>query len=57
MSAVKLEQAAMRFLSELESKGKQVTRIVIEGKRIEFDLAGSDKLDEFERIDMRHGKT
>ena len=55
MSAVRLEQKAMRMLETLERAGKSVTRVTLEGKRIEFELgAVKDAEDEFEGIDLRH---
>ncbi|MEO1172012.1 MAG: hypothetical protein AAFX94_08160 [Myxococcota bacterium] len=52
-----LEKKALSLLTALESAGKAVTAVAVEGKRIEFTLASSETIDEFDRIDMRHGKT
>lgn len=58
MSAAKTtEQKAIRLLKALEGAGKAVTSVVVEGRRIEIMLSGGQSVDEFEGIDMRHGKT
>ena len=51
------EQRALQLLKALETAGKTVSSIVIEGRRIEVVLSSGQAIDEFERIDMRHGKT
>lgn len=56
MSATTIEQRALRLLNTLESAGKSVSRVVVEGRRIEIELAGSCDGDEFDGIDMCHGK-
>jgi len=57
MAAVSLEKKALSFLKTLENAGKSVSSIAIEGRRIEIMLASGESVDEFDRIDMRHGKT
>ncbi|MBM2291434.1 hypothetical protein JQX09_05915 [Sulfitobacter pseudonitzschiae] len=52
-----LEQKALSLINTLERAGKTVRSIAVEGRRIEVVLAKGENLDEFERIDMRHGKT
>ena len=57
MTASKTEREALRYLSIFEAKGKQVARVVIDGRRIEFEFArAEDSQDEFDKVDMRHGK-
>lgn len=57
MTARNVERKALSFLAALESAGRSVRKVVIEGHRIEFELTSSDSdEDEFDKIDMRHGK-
>lgn len=51
------EIQAIRLLKALEDAGKAVCGVVVEGRRIELKLCEEQADDEFERIDMRHGKT
>lgn len=53
----KLEQRALSLLNIFEKAGKTVSRVSIEGRRIELVLSKEDSRDEFDRIDMRHDKT
>jgi len=57
MAATTVEQKALSLLAALERSGKAVSRISIEGRRIEICLATGETPDEFDRIDMRHDKT
>lgn len=57
MAASKLEQKAISLLNTLEKAGKTVSRIAIQGTRIEVVFDRSETEDEFDGIDMRHGKT
>ncbi len=57
MAAVSLEKKALGLLNALESAGKSVSRIAVEGRRIELVLSTGESVDEFDGIDMRHGKT
>jgi len=57
MSAGNLEKKALVLLKALEAAGKSVSRVAVEGRRIEFVLSSGESVDEFDRIDMRHGKT
>ncbi len=57
MPAATIEQKALNLLKVLESAGKSVSRVAVEGRRIEIVLASGESVDEFARIDMRHGKT
>ena len=57
MATSKLEQSALSLLAAFESAGKSVSRVIVEGKRIELVLSTEHDADDFDRIDMRHGKT
>lgn len=56
MAQSTLEQKALSLLKTFESAGKTVTRVVVEGRRIEIEIYKGEDRDEFEKIDMRHGK-
>ena len=49
-----IEQRALSLLRTFERAGKPVSRVTIEGKRIELVLSQPKEDDEFARIDMRH---
>lgn len=51
-----IEQRALSLLRTFERAGKAVSRVTIEGKRIELVLSQPKEDDEFARIDMRHDK-
>jgi hypothetical protein len=57
MSVKTIEQRVLSLLTSLESSGRFVTSVAVEGRRIEFVLASGESLDDFDGIDMRHGKT
>lgn len=57
MAIPRIEQRALSLLSAFESAGKSVSRITIDGKRIELVLSREHEIDEFDGIDMRHDKT
>lgn len=57
MPASKIEQRALDLLHTFESAGKLVSRVTIEGRKIEIVLSKEQVVDEFDRIDMRHDKT
>lgn len=52
-----LEQKALSMLRTFEGAGKAVSRVTIDGRRIEIDLVQPEEMDKFERIDMRYDKT
>lgn len=52
-----VEQRALRLLKQFEGAGKAVSSVAIDGRRIEIAFHQSDGADEFDGIDMRHGKT
>lgn len=56
-SANATEHKAIKLLKALERSGKTVSSVVVEGRRIEVKFDGGSIVDEFDRIDMRHGKT
>jgi len=51
-----IEQKALGLLKAFESAGKSVRSVTIDGRKIELNLATDASQDEFDRIDMRHGK-
>lgn len=57
MSGSKVEDKALRVLAAFERAGKPVSRVTIEGRKIEIVLAKGRDPDEFDEIDMRYGKT
>jgi len=57
MSASTVEQRALSLLRTFEKAGRTVSRVTIEGKKIELVLSVGTTADEFERIDMRYDKT
>ena len=56
MAGRTLEDKALSLLAAFERAGRAVNRVVIDGRRIELELASGEDSDEFDRIDMRHGK-
>lgn len=57
MATTNIEQKALNMLRAFEQAGKSVTRVTIEGRKIELELSSGEGGDEFDGIDMRHGKT
>ena len=57
MSGGSVEKKALSLLAAVEQSGRKVTRIVIDGRKIELVFRASDCMDEFDGVDMRHGKT
>ncbi len=43
------------MLNAFEKAGKLVTRVSIEGRKIELELASDERSDDFDGINMRHG--
>lgn len=56
MPASAIEQKALSLLRTFENAGKSVSRITIEGKKIELVLATEQTPDEYAGIDMRYDK-
>lgn len=57
MSASAVEQRALSLLNTFEKSGRTVSRVTIEGRKMELVLSSEPTGDEFERIDMRYDKT
>jgi len=57
MARSKIEQKALELLRTFERAGKSVSRVSVDGRKIELFLADTKEHDEFEGIDMRNGKT
>lgn len=57
MARTSIEEKALRLLNSFERAGRTVGRVTIEGRKIELVLTTEQRVDEFERIDMRHDKT
>jgi len=57
MTAATIEQKALSLLNAFERAGKLVSKITVDGRKIEIVLSKPDAEDEFDRIDMRHGQT
>jgi predicted metalloenzyme YecM len=57
MAGSSIEQKAIGLLQAFEKAGKSVSRVMIDGRKIELVLEQSKAIDEFDRIDMRHDKT
>ena len=57
MAATTIEKKALGLLNTFEQAGKTVSRVTIEGRKIELVLSKSKETDEFDGIDMRHDKT
>lgn len=57
MPASSIEERALRLLKAFEHAGRPVSRVTIEGRKIELVLATEQAVDEYAGIDMRHDKT
>jgi hypothetical protein len=57
MARASIEEKAIGLLRAFERAGKSVSRVSVDGRKIEIVLAKEFEGDEFDRIDMRHGKT
>ena len=57
MSSTTIEKKALGLLQAFEAAGKKVSRVSIDGRKIELVLTHGTEADEFERIEMRHDKT
>jgi len=56
MPSTTIEQRALSLMHTFESAGKQVSRVTIEGRRIEIVLSDGHIGDEYSRINMRYDK-
>ncbi|WOI30454.1 hypothetical protein [Sulfitobacter dubius] len=57
MSSSKIEQRALSLINAFERSGRMVSRVTIDGGKIELVLSTEPTGDEFERVDMRYDKT
>ncbi|MBY6089506.1 hypothetical protein [Maritimibacter alkaliphilus] len=57
MAATSIEQKALGLLEAFERSGRAVRAVTIDGRKISLVLLGQQQDDEFDRIDMTHGKT
>jgi len=57
MPTARIEQRALSLLNAFENAGKAVSRVTVEGKRIELVLSKEREDDEYAGIDMRHDQT
>ena len=57
MATDRIEQRALQLLNAFENAGKAVSRVTVEGKRIELVLSKEREDDEYAGIDMRHDQT
>lgn len=56
MGMTTIEKRALGLLKTFERAGKVVSRVTVEGRKIEIVLSQPKAEDEFDRIDMRHDK-
>jgi hypothetical protein len=56
MAQIKIEDKALRLLAAFERAGKSVGRVTVDGKKIELTLVEVGPVDEFETVEMTHGK-
>ncbi len=57
MAKSNIEQKALSLLAALESAGKSVSSVTLDGRRIEVEFSNDESSDQFDGIDMRHDKT
>jgi hypothetical protein len=57
MSKARVEDRALSLLNTFENAGKTVTRVTVDGRKIEIELSKDQSVDEYDGIDMRHDKT
>ncbi|MCF3595461.1 hypothetical protein LZG00_15825 [Rhodobacteraceae bacterium LMO-12] len=57
MAATTIVKKALAMLNTFERAGKSVSRVIVEGRKIEIVLLETKENDEFDGIDMHHGKT
>ncbi|WP_188528127.1 hypothetical protein [Sinisalibacter lacisalsi] len=57
MATTNIEQKALGLLNAFEQAGKAVSRVTVEGRKIEIVLSAPKVEDEFDRIDLRHDQT
>jgi hypothetical protein len=57
MSGANIEKKVLGLLSAFEGAGRSVSRVTVDGRKIELVLSGGKVEDDYDRIDMRHDKT
>lgn len=45
-------QRAVSLVEAMESRGKTVRRVIVDGRRIELELANGEPVDDFDAVDM-----
>jgi hypothetical protein len=56
MASGSVESRALSLVKAFERDGKTVSRVTIEGRKIELVLSEAPAADDFARIDMRYDK-
>lgn len=54
--ASNIEIKALSIIEAFERSGKKVSRVILDGRRIEVELVCVEEQDIFSDIDMRYGK-
>lgn len=57
MAASLIEKKALGLLKAFEEAGRSVRSVTVDGRKISLFLGQAEGGDEFDGIDMRHGKT
>jgi len=52
-----MERKALSLLDAFERAGREVSRVIVDGRKIEVVLSSRKPTDDFEGVDMRHDKT
>ena len=55
--SVTVEQKALGLVQAFERAGKLVKSVTIDGRKVQLVLADHKPADDFDEVDMRHGKT
>lgn len=55
--ASNIETKALSIIEAFERSGKKVSRVILDGRRIEVELVCVEDQDSFAHVDMRYGKT
>lgn len=56
MAGTTVAEKALCLLNAFERAGKSVSRISVDGRKIEIQLGRPEEADEFDKIEMRHDK-
>jgi hypothetical protein len=54
--ASNIETKALSIIEAFERSGKKVSRVILDGRRIEVELVCVEDQDSFAHFDMRYGK-